>query len=88
MRPVKHLSEAELLETWYMAPGASLPSMLHVADCAECSARYERLEGKFSSLFTCPHANAWRRRAIGAVLSIILALGVLVTLAWPLFDVT
>lgn len=83
MVPVKHFTEAELLETWFTAPGSSLPSMLHVADCAECARRYERLETKFDSLFACPHANAWRRRAVGTAMATLVALSILLTLAWP-----
>lgn len=79
---MEHLSEAEMLESWYTAPGESLPSMMHIADCAECSRRYERLEAKFESLFTCPHANAWRRRALGVAFATLVAAAVLLTFGW------
>lgn len=80
--PVKHFSEAELLETWFEAPGSSLPTMLHVADCAACAQRYERLEAKFDSLFTCPHPNARQRRALGRTAATLVAAAVLLTFAW------
>ena len=51
----QHFSEADLLETYYTKPGESLPVMMHLADCAECAARYERLERKMQSLRECPH---------------------------------
>jgi ferric-dicitrate binding protein FerR (iron transport regulator) len=52
----QHFSEADLLETYYTKPGESLPVMMHLADCADCAARYERLERKMQSLREpCPH---------------------------------
>lgn len=51
---MKHFSEADLLETYYTKPGESMPVMMHLADCAECAARYERLERKMSGLRECP----------------------------------
>lgn len=53
MKP--HFSEADLLETYYTQPGDSLPVMMHLADCAECAARYERLEAKMRGLRSCHH---------------------------------
>ena len=50
---MKHYSEADLLETYYLQPGDSLPQMMHLADCAECAARYERLERKLRGLAAC-----------------------------------
>ncbi|HET7712837.1 MAG TPA: hypothetical protein VFL80_12965 [Thermoanaerobaculia bacterium] len=41
-----HYSEADLLETYYLKPGESMPVMMHLASCGECAARYERLERK------------------------------------------
>ncbi|HET7433854.1 MAG TPA: hypothetical protein VFN10_03980 [Thermoanaerobaculia bacterium] len=52
-----HYSEADLLETWYTKPGASLPIMMHLADCADCAARFERLERKMHDLSACAHAD-------------------------------
>ena len=51
MKP--HFSEADLLETYYTKPGESLPVMMHLADCRECAARYERLESKMHGLQSC-----------------------------------
>ncbi|HEX8252209.1 MAG TPA: hypothetical protein VF846_03590 [Thermoanaerobaculia bacterium] len=65
----KHFSEADLLETYYTQPGESLPVMLHLADCAECAARYERLERKIRSL-AVPHAQPeafWARQRAAIV---------------------
>jgi anti-sigma factor RsiW len=51
----QHYSEADLLETYYAQPGASMPVMMHLADCEECAARYERLEKKVRALAACAH---------------------------------
>lgn len=51
MKP--HFSEADLLETYYTKPGESLPVMMHLSECSECAARYERLEGKMRGLRSC-----------------------------------
>lgn len=51
----QHFSEADLLETYYTKPGESMPVMMHLADCTECAARYERLERKMHGLRECPH---------------------------------
>jgi predicted anti-sigma-YlaC factor YlaD len=51
----QHFSEADLLETYYTRPGESMPVMMHLADCTDCSARYERLERKMRGLRECPH---------------------------------
>lgn len=48
----KHFSEADLLETYYTQPGESMPVMMHLADCEECAARYERLERKIRGTAT------------------------------------
>jgi anti-sigma factor RsiW len=48
-----HYSEADLLETYYMQPGASMPVMMHLADCQECAARYDRLERKLRQAAAC-----------------------------------
>jgi hypothetical protein len=50
-----HYSEADLLDTYYMQPGASMPVMMHLAGCADCAARYERLEKKVRGLAACAH---------------------------------
>lgn len=49
----RHYSEVDLLATYYTQPGESLPVMMHLSDCADCAARYERLEVKLRSLATC-----------------------------------
>ncbi len=55
----KHFSEAELLETYYMQPGESAPAMLHLAQCDECIARYNRLEKKLrDAAASCPSKPA------------------------------
>ena len=51
----QHFTEADLLETFYMQPGESMPVMMHLADCTECAARYERLDRKLRSLAACAH---------------------------------
>ncbi len=53
--PSQHFSEADLLETYYMQPGASMPVMMHLADCGDCASRYERLEKKVRGLSSCAH---------------------------------
>lgn len=51
----QHFSEADLLETYYMRPGESMPVMMHLADCTDCAARYESLERKMRGLRECAH---------------------------------
>ncbi len=48
-----HFTEADLLETYYMKPGESMPVMMHLADCAECAAKYEKLERKIREAAVC-----------------------------------
>ncbi|MEO6488204.1 MAG: hypothetical protein ABIO78_09725 [Thermoanaerobaculia bacterium] len=48
-----HYSEADLLETYYTAPGQSMPVMMHLAGCTECAARYERLDRKLREAAAC-----------------------------------
>ncbi|MGN6186062.1 MAG: hypothetical protein ACTHQM_20720 [Thermoanaerobaculia bacterium] len=50
-----HYSEADLLETYYTQPGESMPVMMHLGDCDECAARYERVERKVRGLAACEH---------------------------------
>src|SRR5260370_20835893 len=50
---MKHFNEAELLETYYTQPGESMPVMMHLANCNECAARYERLEQKLRQAASC-----------------------------------
>ena len=67
----EHYSEADLLETYYMQPGASMPVMMHLADCSDCAARYERLEKKVRGLSACAHDDKpetfWARQRISVM---------------------
>ncbi len=66
----QHYSEADLLETYYTQPGESMPVMMHLADCSECAARYERLERKLRGMSDC-HAEKpetfWARQRISVM---------------------
>jgi hypothetical protein len=62
---MKHYSEADLLETYYTQPGESMPVMMHLADCPDCAARYERLERKLRETAAChteKPATFWTRQ--------------------------
>lgn len=48
-----HYTEADLLETYYTQPGESMPVMMHLAACEECSARYARLDRKLREAAVC-----------------------------------
>jgi hypothetical protein len=64
---MKHFSEAELLETYYTQPGESMPVMMHLANCRDCAARYERLEQKLRQAATCnteKPATFWARQRL------------------------
>src|SRR5260370_4888580 len=64
---MKHFNEAELLETYYTQPGQSMPVMMHLADCSECAARYERLERKLREAAVCnteKPATFWTRQRL------------------------
>ena len=67
----QHFTEADLLETYYTQPGESMPVMMHLADCSECAARYERLERKLRGLTACEHAEKpdtfWARQRISVM---------------------
>ena len=61
----QHYTEADLLETYYLQPGESMPVMMHLADCGDCAARYERLDRKLRSLADCEHQKPetfWARQ--------------------------
>ena len=63
----QHYSEADLLETYYTQPGDSMPVMMHLAECSECAARYERLEKRVRGLAACEHDKPetfWARQRI------------------------
>ena len=64
---MKHFSEADLLETYYTQPGQSMPVMMHLADCSECAARYERLDRKLREAAACnteKPATFWTRQRL------------------------
>jgi hypothetical protein len=64
---MKHYSEADLLETYYTQPGESMPVMMHLADCRDCAARYERLEKKLREAAVCSTekpATFWTRQRL------------------------
>lgn len=66
-KTTKHFSEAELLETHYTQPGESMPVMMHLASCAECAAKYERLEKKLRGIASCPSEKPqtfWTRQRL------------------------
>ena len=67
----QHFTEADLLETYYTQPGESMPVMMHLADCTECAARYERLDRKIRNLAACDHADKpetfWARQRISVM---------------------
>ena len=69
MKP--HFTEADLLETYYTKPGESLPVMMHLSECSECAARYERLEGKMRGLRSCHRDEQpetfWARQRISVM---------------------
>jgi hypothetical protein len=68
MKPNKpHYTEADLLETYYTQPGESMPVMMHLASCAECAARYDRLDRKIRDAAACPAEKPdsfWARQRI------------------------
>jgi predicted anti-sigma-YlaC factor YlaD len=61
-----HFSEADLLETYYMQPGESMPVMMHLASCEVCAARYDALERKLREAAACSttdkHETFWTRQ--------------------------
>lgn len=61
-----HFSEADLLETYYMQPGESMPVMMHLASCETCAARYDALERKLREAASCSttekHETFWTRQ--------------------------
>lgn len=64
---MRHFSEADLLETYYTQPGESMPVMMHLADCSDCAARYERLERKLREASVCTTekpATFWTRQRL------------------------
>jgi predicted anti-sigma-YlaC factor YlaD len=64
---MKHYSEADLLETYYMQPDEATPIVAHVNDCQECQDRYRRLAQKLRDMAACPTdkpATFWTRQRL------------------------
>jgi len=64
---MKHYSEADLLETYYMQPDEATPIVAHVNDCQECQERYRRLAQKLREMAACPAdkpATFWTRQRL------------------------
>ncbi|MDQ6802232.1 MAG: hypothetical protein M3041_15515 [Acidobacteriota bacterium] len=51
---MKHFSEADLLETYYMQPSEASGIIEHVNGCGECRDRYRRLAQKLRDVAACP----------------------------------
>ncbi len=49
----EHFTEADLLDTYYTQPGESMPVMMHLASCADCAAKYQRLDRKLREAAVC-----------------------------------
>ena len=67
-----HYSEADLLETYYMQPGESMPVMMHLAGCADCAARYDRLDRKLREAAACNDKpeSFWERQRHAIMVSV------------------
>jgi predicted anti-sigma-YlaC factor YlaD len=64
---MKHYSEADLLETYYMQPDEASPIIEHVNGCGECQDRYRRLAQKLRDIASCPAekpATFWARQRL------------------------
>ena len=64
---MKHYSEADLLETYYMQPDEASEIVAHVNDCVECQERYRRLAQKLRDMASCPAdkpATFWTRQRL------------------------
>ena len=62
---IKHYTEADLLETYYMQPGEASDIIAHVNECSECQDRYRRLAQKLRDVAACPSdkpATFWTRQ--------------------------
>jgi hypothetical protein len=76
----EHYTEAELLETYYTPPGASLPVMMHLSDCGACAARFETLQKKIGFAHECrgacaaPRTPGWVRVAAAVAIAAVVAL--------------
>jgi hypothetical protein len=64
---MKHFSEAELLETYYMQPSEASAIIEHVNGCSECQDRYRRLAQKLRDIAACPSEKPdtfWTRQRL------------------------
>ncbi|PYQ48573.1 MAG: hypothetical protein DMF59_15615 [Acidobacteria bacterium] len=64
---MKHFSEADLLETYYMQPSEASPIIEHVNGCNACQDRYRRLAQKLRDMAACPAekpATFWTRQRL------------------------
>src|SRR5262249_4498620 len=64
---MKHYSEADLLETYYMQPAEASPIIEHVNGCNECQERYRGLARKLRDIAACPAekpATFWTRQRL------------------------
>lgn len=66
---MRHYSEVDLLETYYTQPGESMPVMMHLSECQECAARYDKLEKKLRTAAGSCHVESkpetfWARQRI------------------------
>ena len=64
---MKHFSEAELLETYYMQPSEASAIIEHVNGCSACQDRYRRLAQKLRDIAACPSEKPdtfWTRQRL------------------------
>jgi predicted anti-sigma-YlaC factor YlaD len=64
---MRHYSEADLLETYYMQPDEASEIIAHVNECNECQDRYRRLAQKLRDVAACPTdkpATFWTRQRL------------------------
>jgi hypothetical protein len=64
---MKHYSEADLLETYYMQPDEASGIIAHVNSCGDCQDRYRRLAQKLRDVAACPAekpATFWSRQRL------------------------
>src|SRR5438105_9781139 len=65
--PMKHFSEADLLETYYLQPSEASPIIEHVNGCNACQDRYRRLAQKLRDMAACSAekpATFWTRQRL------------------------
>jgi hypothetical protein len=64
---MKHFSEADLLETYYMQPSEATEIIEHVNSCNPCQDRYRRLAEKLRDVAACPSEKPdtfWTRQRL------------------------